>query len=146
MSKPFDAWNKKKKLIDGARPISGFYFHEREVWWCSLGVNIGVETDGKHDNFERPVLILRKFNNEMFWGIPLTSKEKHGAYFQKIVCEQSESWAALTQLKTYSAKRLLRKLGTISAEEFMDVKYRLVRFFINEPLPFPEGVLGGRSR
>jgi hypothetical protein len=36
------------------------YVHEREVWGCSLGANIGVEADGKHDNFERPVLVLMK--------------------------------------------------------------------------------------
>jgi hypothetical protein len=34
------------------------YAHERDVWWCSLGVNVGVEADGKHGNFERPVHLV----------------------------------------------------------------------------------------
>jgi hypothetical protein len=25
-----------------------FFGHLREVWWCSLGVNVGAETDGKN--------------------------------------------------------------------------------------------------
>ena len=37
--KDFDRWNEqKKKLHDGEREV---LFHEREIWWCSLGVNIG---------------------------------------------------------------------------------------------------------
>ena len=37
------------------------YFKEREIWWVNLGVNVGFEQDGKGDNFERPILILKKF-------------------------------------------------------------------------------------
>ena len=31
---------------------------------------MGFEEDGKNDNFVRPVLVLKKFNNDMFLGIP----------------------------------------------------------------------------
>ena len=51
-------------------------FSERDIWWCSLGENVGYEQDGKHENFERPILILRKFSQDMFLGAPLTSSEK----------------------------------------------------------------------
>lgn len=42
-----------------------------------------METDGKHHSFERPVVVIYKFNKEMFWGIPLTSKEHIGKYYAK---------------------------------------------------------------
>lgn len=51
-------------------------FNEREIWWCSIGENIGFEGDGKNDMFERPVLILKKYNAEVFFGAPLTTSTK----------------------------------------------------------------------
>ena len=62
MEKDFDRWNEKKKYTH-KREFAD-HVHEREVWWSALGVNIGVEIDGKHENFERPVLVVRKFNND----------------------------------------------------------------------------------
>ena len=48
--KDFDAWNKQKILLENTqRNIS---FHEREIWWCSLGLNIGDEQDRKNELFE----------------------------------------------------------------------------------------------
>ena len=39
MQKDFDGWNdvKKKTHIENSRP----FFREREVWWASLGLNMG---------------------------------------------------------------------------------------------------------
>ena len=41
MIKDFQKWHNKKEILHGA--ISRVFFHEREVWWRSLGVNIGFE-------------------------------------------------------------------------------------------------------
>jgi mRNA interferase MazF len=49
-------------------------FKERDIWWVSIGVNVGFEEDGKHEKFLRPVLILKKFNKELFLGIPNSDK------------------------------------------------------------------------
>jgi hypothetical protein len=54
MEKDFDRWNERKKRID--RHDDEILFHEREIWWSSLGVNVGSEQDGIAANFERPVL------------------------------------------------------------------------------------------
>ena len=44
--KDYNKWNDSKKLVDGNnREVFGY---PREVWWCSLGVNIGAEIDGKN--------------------------------------------------------------------------------------------------
>ncbi len=84
MQKDFNTWNKKKKVLDDNKIKYSFFYHEREIWWTSIGLNIGVETDGKNDSFERPVLIIKKFNKDMFWGIPLTSHKKEGIFFLKL--------------------------------------------------------------
>ncbi len=94
------------------------FFHEREVWWCSLGINIGVESDGKNDYFERPVLIVKKFNADMIWIIPLTSRKHNNEYYRKVDHEFGPSWACLTQLRVVSTKRLLRKIGMTVQTDF----------------------------
>ncbi len=58
MEKDFEAWHKKKVGIH-KKPKTVF-FHEREIWWCALGANVGNEQDGKGALFTRPVLILKK--------------------------------------------------------------------------------------
>lgn len=35
------------------------YFKERQIWWASIGQNIGVEANGKNKKYERPVIILK---------------------------------------------------------------------------------------
>jgi len=52
----FTNWTKQKIRIHHA-DISDLYFREREVWWASIGANIGFEQNGKHDSYERPVVI-----------------------------------------------------------------------------------------
>jgi len=125
MEKDFDFWNKEKKLTNKREVGYDFFYYSREIWWCAVGLNVGVETDGKHENFERPVLVVRKFNKDMFWGIPLTTNEKTGDFHQKITHDQGVSWAVLSQIKTFSTKRLLRKIGRISEEEFKMIQNKL---------------------
>ena len=118
MNKDFDKWNVEKKGIDKQEIRRDLFFYEREVWWCKLGVNIGVETDGKNDNYERPVLIIKKFNNAMLWIVPLTSKEKNSPHHMKVAHEAGVSWICLSQVRTVSTKRLLRKIGMIAEHDF----------------------------
>jgi len=61
----------------------------------------------------------------MFWGIPLTTNEKVGEFYQKITHDQGVSWVALSQIKTFSTKRLLRKIGRISEQEFKVIHKKL---------------------
>jgi len=120
--KEFDKWNEKKKHTQGINHGEDFFFHEREVWWCTIGVNVGVEADGKNEDFERPVLIVKKFNGEMFWGVSMTSRKKSGKFYFKVTHEKGDSWVNLSQLRVLSDKRLLRKIGMIPEEAFADLK------------------------
>jgi len=76
----YDAWNEEKKAIQNSATPPAF-FKEREVWWCSLGVNVGNEQNGdtqQHDGrpatFRRPVLVLRKISNRACIVLPLTTQ------------------------------------------------------------------------
>jgi mRNA interferase MazF len=76
--KDFDTWIALKKHIHQKRFLA--FVHAREVWWCSLGLNVGAEQDGKHAAYERPILILRKFNRESVLVAPITSQLKRTSY------------------------------------------------------------------
>lgn len=145
MEKDFDAWNKTKKQVNGYELPRDFFYHQREVWWCSIGLNVDVETDGKQFNFERPVLVMQKFNKEMFWGVPLTSQELTAAFHEKISHEKGTAGAKLTQMRIFSSKRLLRKIGMIPGKDFETIQKRICELLLRiEPL-HKEGALGGRS-
>ncbi|MCX6760279.1 MAG: type II toxin-antitoxin system PemK/MazF family toxin [Candidatus Nealsonbacteria bacterium] len=120
--KNFDKWNELKKELHFSQKPQNFYFREREIWWCSLGVNIGFEQDGKNDNFERPVLIIRKFNAEVLWILPLTSKGKNNKYYYKFNYKNNPQNVILSQIKLISSKRLLRKIWMFPNNDFRKVK------------------------
>ena len=117
MQKDFDKWNSKKKNID--KHTTSNFFHEREIWWCSLGINIGFEQDGKGEVFERPVVIIKKFNNNCFLGVPLTTKEKQGKYYYNLgEVGGVNATAVLSQIKFYDAKRLTNKIETLPYTDY----------------------------
>ena len=133
MSKDFDAWNgQKKKVHDRDERI---LFHEREIWWCSLGLNVGVETDGKNDNFERPVLIVKKFNQDMVWVVPITSRKGPVKYYYPIKYGDKNRWVILSQLKTVSSKRLIRKIEALPESDFEQVSLLVKQFLKSETPP-----------
>lgn len=127
--KRFAYWTKLKYKLHVAEPKEPVYFYEREIWWCALGANIGFEQDGKNDNFERPVLILRKFNEHMVWALPLTSKDKADSkFYQETEYEGERFFVILSQIRTVSSKRLLRKIRTLPEEEFTQVLEKVKGF------------------
>lgn len=113
----FINWTSRKVQIHlDERPE--FYFYEREVWWASLGENVGSETNGKNFHFERPVVIVKKFSKDMLFVIPTTTKTKVGTWYQSIAYDDVQTQAVLAQARTISAKRLIRKIGNLSPEQF----------------------------
>ena len=121
MQKDFDKWNDEKKIVDQKMINKDLFFYPREIWWCSAGLNIGVEANGKNENFERPILIVKKFNSEMIWTVPLTTQGKDNRYYYKLQHESIKSWVVTSQIKTISTKRLLRKIGSISVDDFVNI-------------------------
>ena len=95
-------------------------FYEREVWWCVVGTNIGVEIDGKHELFLRPVIVIRKFNKNMALIIPTTAQEKGNKYYSEVSGEDGKKYlSCLSQIKSISTKRLFRKIGTIKEIDYL---------------------------
>lgn len=121
--KNYRIWHQRKEILDNKEIAQDFYCHEREVWWAAVGVNVGVEMDGKHDNFERPVLVLKKLNKDQFFGLPITSGNKRGSHFLYVEFGDMRSrYLCLSQLRVFSSKRLLRRIDRIEKEEFKKIR------------------------
>ena len=101
----------------------------REIWFCHLGVNVGFEQDGSNEQKLRPILIIKKFNNEVCWIIPLTKSKKAGPYYFPVrFVSDAESKAILSQLRLIDGKRLKYKAGYIDEQAFGDIQKRLKDF------------------
>ncbi len=116
-------------------------FNERDIWWCSVGKNVGYEIDGKNDLVERPVLVIKKYSNDMFFGLPLSTKQKtYNSRFPTLVNGQAAD-IILDQGKTFSARRLNRRERVIGYKEYEAVKAALASILGLEKVTAPEGAL-----
>ena len=120
MKKDFTEWHKFKSCLEENEKRHSF--NVGEIWWCSIGANVGSEEDGKNVYFERPVLIVRKFNKKMFWALPLTSKNKNNPFYYTIRCNGEDKTVILSQLRTLSPKRLQRRIGKIDNQTLVKIK------------------------
>jgi mRNA interferase MazF len=126
MQKDFNGWNSEKQRIDKNK--SDRFCHPREIWWCALGVNVGFEQDGTGKNFDRPVIIIKGFNENVFIGVALTGRRKQGKYYFPIgIVEGREASVILSQVRILDAKRLVRKMGTLDEAKFVQLKSALWR-------------------
>lgn len=129
MKKDFQKWHNKKSKVNDI--VKRPFFHEREIWFCHLGANVGFEQDGNGEDFLRPIVIARKFNNEIFWGIPLTksknqtNKKAEKYYFSFSFIDSIKSVAILSQIRLVDAKRLVRHIGTMKDESFVELTKKL---------------------
>ena len=125
--KHFDSWMKlKEKLHFNARTPR---ILEGEIWWCSCGENIGAEINGKSDRFTRPVLVMKKLSISSFMGVPLTSKEKTGAWYACFKFLGKRECAAVCQARVMSSSRLHSKMGQVPLSDLMIVKNSFHRLY-----------------
>ena len=72
MLKRFSEWlGLKEKLHE--RHQTPPLVSEREIWWASVGENVGSEINGKSALFSRPVIIYKKLSHGFYFVIPTTS-------------------------------------------------------------------------
>jgi len=121
----FDKWNNLKQILHKKETI---LFSERDIVFLSMGQNIGFEQYGKGDDFLRPVVVLKKFNKNIFLGIPLSSKIKDGYYFHTIKFKDRVNSALLLQIRTFDSKRIKYKLARLSNNEFEKLKNEVKKF------------------
>ena len=117
MYKDFDSWNIKKKDVDARE--TGPFFKESEVWWCSLGVNVGFEQDGNGFDYDRPVVIVRAFSRSVCLVVPLTTSTKENQYHVSVgVIDEKNASAIISQIRLVDTRRLINRIAVIDDEIF----------------------------
>ncbi len=104
-------------------------FRQGDIWWCSLGFNIGEEIFGKGAKFTRPVLIFKKFTANSFMGLPLTTQGRNGSWYVEINTGGVKRWVLLNQARILDKKRLTIKISSISKADFERVKRKFIEFY-----------------
>lgn len=119
----FISWTKLKIRIH----FSGksFMVKEKQIWWASIGQNVGIEQNGKNSNFERPILIFKRFNDDQFWILPITSKIKNDKYYYVFIRDGTQYSVSLSQLRVMDRKRLLRYLDDIKEKDYFKIKEKI---------------------
>ena len=121
MQKTFDEWNKRKKEVDNL--IVRSLYHRREVWWCTLGTNIGFEQDGTGTGYQRPVLVIRGFSASVCLVVPLTTSLKDNKYHISAgVVDGKQAFVIISQIRLIDTKRLAEKIGYISIADFETIR------------------------
>ena len=111
----------REKRIHAGEPNT--LYHERQLWWCSLRVNIGFEQDGTGEEHQRPVLILKGMSRETCYVIPLTTspkKHKHRIPIGEV--EGTQAVALMSQMRLIDTKRLVNTIGFLDQDIFAPVR------------------------
>ncbi len=118
----------KEKLHQGVSkpPL----FKEGEIWWCSIGENVGREINGKSVLFSRPVLIFKKLSRETFLGLPTTSQSRNGTWYVEITYGGRLVTVILSQARILDAKRMSTKIGKIDSANIKKVKIGFRNLFL----------------
>ena len=124
--KNYNQWFRLKPVLNVR--ISQPPVKVRDIWWCSIGINVGEELDGKSDKASRPVLVYRKLTHSSFIGIPLTSKLKEGSWYVTITIHGKENRVILSQIRIFDTRRVTTRLAQLDEKDFNEVKRRLVEF------------------
>ena len=123
----FDKWCDVKKQINKKEKSIGI--KQRDIVFVNMGKNVGFEQNGKGEKFLRPVIVLKIFSKNLFFGIPLTSKIKNGNFFEKIEFTYKNKVylnnAILVQAKTFDTKRILYKKGMVKKEDFEKLRAKV---------------------
>ena len=125
--KNFDGWNNIKKKIDqnNRAPVK-----EGEIYWCSLGLNISVEQNGRFDTFQRPVIVIKKFSNQIVLVSPLTTKMHEGNWYLTKNILGIKQQIILNQIKPVDTRRLTESLGEISESEVSLIIYEYLKLLL----------------
>lgn len=119
--KNFEAWSTEKKRINDAE--TNKLYHEREIWWLSLGVNIGYEQDGTSNEYQRPVLVLTGFSKFVCLIVPLTTSQKKNPYHVALgLVDGKQAFAIISQLRLVDTRRFVNKVGMLEKSLFENVK------------------------
>jgi len=134
--KDFSNWVKAKEKQHFSTKTTP-HVNERDVWWVSLGENIGFEMNGKSKDFTRPVIIFKKLSQGFYFVIPLTTKIKKGSWYVHFRLKTQDQFACLHQARAVDYRRLHSRLGRLDDEDFNKVVAGFTSLYCKNPKNIP---------
>lgn len=128
MFKRFIEWIGLKEKLHNNNPKPPLV-KERDLWWISIGENIGSEINGKSKLFSRPGIILKKLSHGFYLIVPTTSQKREGTWYQKIIYDGKDTYACLHQIRTIDYRRLSTRFGQIDGDDFLKLKEAFDRLY-----------------
>lgn len=127
MNKWFALWIVLKEKLHGkiSKPPQ---VSEGDIWWASIGENIGYEINGKSKLFTRPVIILKKISKGFYFAIPTTSQSRVGSWYIGFPESSLIKTACLHQARPVDYRRLYSKLGELKKIDLDRLKQAFLIF------------------
>jgi mRNA interferase MazF len=130
--KDFTDWMRIKSYIHNNGSQNRLGYKEGDVLWCSIGANVGFEEDGKHRLYNRPVLVLRGFSREIFFGIPLSTTARRGKYYFEFTLSGKTSVALLSQARVLDIARCVNgkrkaKIGRVDRATLEKIRHAFIK-------------------
>lgn len=105
------------------------YVNEGDIWWASIGENIGSEINGKNKLFSRPVVILKKLSHGFYFIVPTTTKLRSGSWYVEFTQRGIKMQACLHQSRSIDYRRLSNKLGRLDDIDIAKVQKSFLNLF-----------------
>jgi len=96
MLKRFRQWFQLKETLHDSEHRPPFV-SERDLWWASIGENVGSEMNGKSNRFSRPVLILKKLAHGFYLVAPTTTQQREGSWYVHVRMQDQDEYVCLNQ-------------------------------------------------
>jgi mRNA interferase MazF len=119
--KRFLEWFPVKMKLD-AKENKPPLVSEGDIWWASLGENIGTEVNGKSAIFSRPVIILKRLSRETYFVIPATTQNHSGSWYVPYTYDGQRAIACLHQARSIDYRRLFSKLGIVEERAMAQIQ------------------------
>jgi len=101
-----------------------------DIWWASVGDNIGQEINGKGKDFTRPVYVYKKLSHNFYLVIPMTSKIKIGSWYVGICQGGKDVTVCLHQIRVIDHRRLTVKVGKVGEIDQLAIRKRFFDLYV----------------
>jgi mRNA-degrading endonuclease toxin of MazEF toxin-antitoxin module len=126
--KNFEKWMVQKENLNNSQVNK--WCRAKEVWWCSVGQNVGYEEDGKDEKRLRPVVVLRNFGFHTALVVSLTTSQKNSSFhFDLGIVAEKRSFAIISQIKLVDTKRLFKQIDVLERGVFDKLKIAIKNLF-----------------
>lgn len=119
--KRFLEWIGLKERLH-AKIIAAPHVSEGDLWWASIGENIGAEINGKSALFSRPVIVIKKLTHGFYFVVPTTSQLRVGSWYVSFRQNNIQMTACLHHARAIDYRRLSTRLGELDGSDLRRIK------------------------